>query len=699
MKLINLPRSALVWLLVAITSVYIPLQMQLPAWLSLVFIIVVGWRWMIYLGRWSYPGSFAKVFVVVLAIVAVIASAQGRFHLESAASFILVASLLKVLEIKNQRDGYTVIFLGLFLLAVNFLFEQGILTAIYSLVVVWVLLAALVGLHQTHVSGQYVRQNIKRAGKTSGQVLLLSLPIMLILFFLFPRLGPLWSLNLQSGKAKTGLSEYMSPGDIAELSNSDELVFRVEFSGDMPTPDKWYWRGLVLDSYHEVGGVSRWSQSGIFDQIDWYPSRRERQESSAEYDYTIIQEVSDNKWLFGLRGVAAMEVGIGIKDNDLIVSKAELNQRKEYKVRSWPEMNIAKQGLLPVVRQQSLQVSKVGNPKTRQLVQQIVQQSTIDQSTDEQRMEAMLHYFNQQNFSYTLKPNQMRNNDIDKFLFENRAGFCAHYSSSFVFIMRLMGIPARVVAGYQGGDLNPDSGHITVRQYDAHAWVEVWLENQGWVSVDPTAQVAPNRISLGLRQALAEGEEFLAGNNFSLIKLSHLAWLNDFRFQLDQLNYYWHQRVLNFNKNRQGSLLKEWFGNGFLKKSLYALATLFCLFFFSMAIMLLWRKPVAPATLLGRTLVSFDKKIRRHQMQRKESEGLGDYSERLQLHFPLHALSIKRLFDQLQNFYFAKPIGRQFDAKAADEKQLAKNLLKMARKLSTLPAAKTPLADDVGKTD
>lgn len=686
---INFPRSALIWLMLAISCVYLPLQIHLPIWTSLVFFIVITWRWMMHLGRWPFPNNAVKVVVVVLAIAAVLVSAKGRFHLESATTFILVASLLKILEIKNQRDGYIIIFISIFLLAVNFLFEQGLFTTLYSLVAVWLLLAALVGLHQTLHSDQELGKNLRRAGRTSGQVLLLSLPIMLVLFLLFPRLEPLWSLNLQSNKAKTGLSEFMSPGDIADLSNSDELVFRVEFDSEIPTPDQWYWRGLVLDYYQEVNGKARWSMSGLMNQINWHPKSWKPDEADGEIvDYRIIQEASDKKWLFGLRGVAAMESGIGMTQDDRIVSKKKLLQRKEYVVRSQPDLKIAKQGLRKYVREINLQLPSsgdgLGNPKSRQLAQQIYLQN----ETDEQRMRKVLGYYQDKNFSYTLKPDAMLENDIDKFLFEKQAGFCAHFSSSFVFLMRSMGIPARVVAGYQGGELNPESGHITVRQYDAHAWAEVWLNGQGWVSVDPTAEVAPDRISQGLRQALSESEEGLVGSNFSLLKLSHLPWLNDLRFQLDQLNYLWHKSVLNFNKNKQGNLLKEWFGTGFLKKSLYALATLFCSLFFLIAIIVLWRKPNSKESVLSKTLRQFDGKLKQASLQRKNNEGLSDYSLRLQQAFPQYRQSIQRLFSQLQSYYFSKPEegagSESIKAFVQKERLIAKQLLKLGRKLGRL---------------
>lgn len=667
----DFPRSALVWLLVSITSVMIPLQMHIPLWTSLVFILVVAWRWLMHLGRLPFPTTMIKIIVVTLGISAVIISTKGRFHLEGATTFILVASLLKVLEIKTQRDGYIVIFLSFFLLGVSFLYDQGILAALYSLIVVWLLISALVGLHQTlHRENEY-KQLFSAAGKTSVQVLALSLPIMLVLFILFPRLGPLWSLNLQSSKAKTGLSEEMSPGDIAELSKSDELVFRVTFDKQPPAADTWYWRGLVLDRFKIKNGRAVWSSSGVFDQIDWYPQSWQPEMQEGVYDYRITQEASDHKWLFGLRGVAAMESGIGMKENDLITSNKKLYQRKEYRVRSQPTIAIADQGLRPFVRNQSLQLVDSSNPKSRLLAQQIMLENTSDQA----RVDSALNYYQANNFVYTLKPIPMQENDIDSFLFDNRAGFCAHFSSSFVFMMRSMNIPARVVSGYQGGEINPESGHITVRQYDAHAWAEVWLEGKGWVSVDPTAEVAPQRIRLGLRDSLPDGDEFLPGNNFSLIKLSNFQLLNDLRLRLDELNYLWHQSVLNFNKDKQGSMLKDWFGRDALKKSLYWLAGLFCAFLLLISAILLWPGRKKKRTQIEKSLDSLNNKLSRYGLNRKEHEGLNDYSQRLQANFPHEAASIQRLFDQLQQHYYG-------DQGVGDEPNLTKFIKQMSKRLT-----------------
>lgn len=668
MNIANFPRNGLIWLLLSVSIVYLPLQVHLPLWTLLVFVVVFTWRWLMHLGRFPYPSKMVKVLVVVVGVGSVLISSQGRFHLESATTFIVVVSLLKVLEMKNQRDGYIVIFLSLFLIAVNFIYSQGILTALYSLLSVWILISALISLHQTQFSDKNTKTQVSIAGKTSAKVLLLSLPIMLILFVLFPRINPIWSLNLQSGNAKTGLSENMRPGDIAELSNSDELVFRVTFDSaankdiilsagkgidkNPPAVSDLYWRALILDQYKISGGQSEWSSSNRFNQVNWStsnnPASQSNNQSQPYYEYTIIQEATDKKWLLGLRGIEAIEPKTGITEDDRLVSREQLFQRKEYRVRSWPQQLKQPDQLPTLERQQNLQVAE-GNPKTQLLAQQI----STQYDNDLERIEAVLSHYQQQPFIYTLKPQRMGSNDIDDFLFDKQAGFCAHYSSSFSFIMRQMGIPARIVAGYQGGEYNEDSGHFTIRQYDAHAWVEVWLDGLGWKRYDPTALVAPDRITQGIRDALSKSNEYINTGGLPVLRSINWPALTNIRMKMDELNYYWHQTVLNFNKKQQRNSFKEWFGNNFFKKAMYVLIGLFISTFSLMAIFILFNKSTKKQDLIDKSLSKLSKLLSTHDLQIREYEGLEDYSQRLQRERPMHKDSIRPILLQLQNYYYS----------------------------------------------
>ncbi|MEH6467962.1 MAG: transglutaminase domain-containing protein, partial [Porticoccus sp.] len=178
-------------------------------------------------------------------------------------------------------------------------------------------------------------------------------------------------------------------------------------------------------------------------------------------------------------------------------------------------------------------------------------------SNDKALVRKVLGLYNQQ-FVYTLQPPLLGKHSVDEFLFDTQRGFCEHFSSSFVFFMRAAGIPARVVAGYQGGERHPDN-YLLVRQYDAHAWAEVWIAGEGWIRVDPTAAVAPERIEANLEEALGDKEGFLADSPLSLMRFRHIDWLNSFRLKLDSLNYSWARWVLGYD-NVQENLLEKWLG-------------------------------------------------------------------------------------------------------------------------------------------
>lgn len=657
------PRSALIWLLASIALVYLPLQLATPLWLIVVAVSVIGWRWMMHLGRWPLPSSAAKVFVVVAGIAAVIASAGGQFNLESATTFMMVAALLKTLEIKSQRDGYIVIFICFFLMAVRFLFDQGLLTTLYALLVVVILISALVGMHQS--SDQL---KLGQSLKLSASIVAISIPMMLLMFFLFPRLEPLWNLNLQSGKAKTGLSDRISPGDIAQLSKSDELVFRVKFDGERPPKEQWYWRGLTLEKY----SAGEWSRSGLHDDPRWYPETwQPPADQSGVFYYDIIQEPdSQNKWLYGLRGVAAIEQGIGMTSDDRIENRDNLYQRKAYRVASWPDVSIQENGLWNNLEYQNLLLPAGENPQAYRWAQKI--KSTIADKT--QRVQYLLNHFNQQDFYYTLQPPKMQGNEIDQFLFQHKRGFCAHYAGAFVFMMRAMDIPARMVAGYQGGELNAETGVITVRQYDAHGWAEVWLEGQGWLRFDPTAQVAPDRILDGLQQALQEEGTFLEGSVLSLHAFKGWPMLDDLRRRLDEINYQWHQTVLGYNKSNQAGLMKELFGTDSYKKMLYWLAAGFSGLFILLAAVVFHQRPKISQTPLQKALAKLDKRLSLIGLNRKPGQGLRDYAQQLMVAFPQHENTIRRLFSELEAHYY-KPTG------SLDEKALIRQLNKLQGQL------------------
>ncbi|MFY9179675.1 MAG: DUF3488 and transglutaminase-like domain-containing protein, partial [Venatoribacter sp.] len=454
---LNFPliNAALPWLLLSQLAVLCLHISYMPISLWALIICFVAWRGLIVSGRLSHPNRWLKLLVVVLTLAVLALHIRG-FNLESAGVFLISTSLLKVIELRTLRDGYILVFLNFFVLATGFLFNQSMLTALWGILVVALLLIALLRMHYSPNSRVANKELFNQVTK----LMLWSLPMMLVLYFLFPRLGPLWSFSLQSEQAKTGLSSSMAVGDIAELSQSSELAFRASFTrGLPPNRQELYWRALVLDNFDG----KQWSASGISDSrfgsfeqnVTWYSGH----DSSAGVEYEIIQEPTAKNWLFALDYPQAIEPRTGVTADYRLVARRPVFQRLRYKVRlvKPPYASLTAQEQL-----RYLQLPSAGNPLAKAWGAELAELPA------EQAAQAIMRNFSTQAFYYTLKPQRYGNNEVDEFLFERKQGFCAHYASAMAFVARAAGIPARVVTGYQGGEWNELENYLTVRQYDAH---------------------------------------------------------------------------------------------------------------------------------------------------------------------------------------------------------------------------------------
>lgn len=293
---------------------------------------------------------------------------------------------------------------------------------------------------------------------------------------------------------------------------------------------------------------------------------------------------------------------------------------------SWPDATRQAQDELQGV--QALLQLPAGNPKSRAWATQLRQQY----QTPDAIAEAMLTHFRQQDYHYTLKPKPLGNQRVDDFLFDTHSGFCAHYAGAMTFVLRAAGIPARVVVGYQGGEINTEGHYVSVHQFDAHAWVEYWQKGVGWRSVDPTAAVAPERVEAGLERALAGKEAFLDKEPLSLLRYRHVEWLNQMRMRWDSLNYSWQRWVLGYQGDVQKSFLQRlftpsewpieaWYGVVF--------GVVVCLIEY--VIKLLRKVRVAP---IARTRNTLEKLGKQCGVVRQKSEGVRAYSERLTQQYP-----------------------------------------------------------------
>ena len=549
----QVPRNALVWIILSLFTLVAPHVERIPFWVLVVYVFAAIWRIMVYQGRWSFPGRWVKACMIVSSFAGIYFSYGSLLGLEPTIALLLTAFALKLIELAQRKDAYVLLFLGYFICITEFLFSQNLPIVLYSLLNVMLVTTGLVALHRPG-EHQFNRKTIK----LSAIMLLQAAPLMLVLFFLFPRIGPLWSVPIKSHAAKTGVSDFMRPGDISSLSKSDDVAFRVQFEGDIPNSAELYWRGLVLSNIEE----GAWRSLRYFD-IPAAERRPQPVETSGEpINYRIILEPTQQNWLYSLRYARSGSRGVMSGSDYSLFTPAVVEDERQYSVQTWPEARL-EENLSHWRRDVELRLPESQNPATIAFAQDLRAQTGSDIAF----LESVLDNFTEQPFAYSLNPPLLPgNNPVDAFLFQTRTGFCEHYAAAFVVLMRAAGVPARVVAGYQGGEVNPVNRTVIVHQFDAHAWAEVWLQGQGWVRVDPTAAVSPDRIEWGLERALASEGSFLSGSPLSLMHFRSVAWVNTLRLRYDALTYRWQSWVTGFNRDQQFELLNNIFNGISMRK-------------------------------------------------------------------------------------------------------------------------------------
>ncbi|MEJ2131070.1 MAG: DUF3488 and transglutaminase-like domain-containing protein [Gammaproteobacteria bacterium] len=550
----QIPRNALALLLIAQAVVIAPHVVHVSWWVVPVAVMCAGWRVMVFLGRWDYPGRGIKALLVIGGTAGVVATEGTVVGLEPAVALLIVAFLLKLLEMSRKSDAVLVIYLGYFGIATEFMFSQSMQVTIYVTVATAVVTAGLIGLNQSTSQIHPVR-TLRLASLLVGQ----SVPLMVVLFVLFPRLEPLWSVPLpQTGRM--GIGDVVKPGDIAELSRSDDLAFRATFTGPVPPRHERYWRGVVYSVYRD--GAWRQGNPPRVDEriVRWvggppasWETSLERQDTPVEYE--VILEPTDRLWLFALDVPVPETEHTGLVRDFRLIARQPVRTHLRYRASSWIRYRIDVE-LPEWLRQRNLLLPDDDNPRSRAFARDLMAAS----ASPHDFVLRLLDYFGDEPFYYTLSPGLLPKTDaVDAFMFDSRRGFCSHFASSFAFIARAAGVPARVVGGYQGGELGTLGNYVSVRQYDAHAWAEVWLEGEGWVRADPTASVAPGRIERGLRAALGQ-DEVLSDSPFSRLNLRDFALVYDALLFFDSLEHQWNIWVVGYDANVQAGYLKKLLG-------------------------------------------------------------------------------------------------------------------------------------------
>ncbi|MEP6885013.1 MAG: DUF3488 and transglutaminase-like domain-containing protein [Gammaproteobacteria bacterium] len=505
---------------------------SLPAWVLVTVAVSGGVRLLLaYRGR-PAPPRIVRVSIAALTVALVFAQFHTFNGLSAGTALLALMAGLKLLEAETPRDLY-IVTLSIYFLSVSALLESDsfwLLT--YLVATLWLTTASLLRLTASQPG-----PNWRRSLGYAGRVLVQGLPIALALWLLFPRFaGPLWHMPDDGSSATTGLSDTLSPGDIDQLVQSDEVAFRVRFAAAPPPPQERYWRGPVM---HDFDGHT-WRRAYLRGSPP--PLRLQ----GPAYRYTVSMEPHRHNWIFALDWPVRWDLPGGSLTSDYtLVQRDPLSRPIDVAATSYTHVQ-SSSPLSPVLRRRDTAPPR-HNPRTLQLAQTLRAQHPDDM----EYLRSVLDMFTQQPFYYTLTPPRLAADSVDAFLFDTRRGFCGHYASAFAVLMRAAGIPAHVVTGYQGGTFNRFADYWIVRQSDAHAWVEVWMEGHGWLRIDPTSAIAPNRVEQSAEGTLSADEPLVSRWQ------RRTPWLADARLRLDALGQLWRERILLFDQDSQTQLLER----------------------------------------------------------------------------------------------------------------------------------------------
>lgn len=606
-------RSALI-LIAAVSLALGPHLWVQPPWLSGLLILLLGFRAaQIYRGTRPVPRwlLLAGALCLVILVFRAHHSLVGRDG-----GMALLASLIvaKLFEAHSQRESNILLLLAYFCTVAFFLVSQSPGMAVLALISCGLITAAL-------LMQDRPQDTLPKSTRLAGRLVLEAIPLAILLFLFFPRLpGPLWNMPGEH-IARSGLSsDAMEPGNVSQLALDDSIAFRAEFAGALPPPEALYWRGPVFEFFDGRRWLPPIARPGQLSQImPLGPVTR----------YTITLEPHQQRWLL------ALDLPIGIPEGALfsnrmqVLSPTPVNQRLRYTLQSTQAWRTPTD---PLIRN-ALQIPETSNPRTRALA------SSWQTLPLAARVQAGLDYLRSNQFAYTLEPPPLNSaNVVDEFLFDSKLGFCEHFAGSFAYLMRAAGVPARVVTGYQGGTFNTAGDYLIVRQADAHAWVEVWLENQGWQRIDPTATVAPARIQFGLARSIPQGD------SLPMMLRDNANWLRALRLQMDVLANGWNQWVIGYNVQRQMAFLQKLGISDYLSTAyLVWLFAGFGLTLGGFALWMLWPRHFAPTDPASRAYRRFCRKLAHLQLTRGEQEGPLDFARRVSAALPHAQAEIERI--------------------------------------------------------
>lgn len=656
---------AIIWLLLSLSITFTLYAFNLENWVPAYFVGFAFWRYLIEKNNWPYPKLWLRLPLTIAGGLAVLLTYGSLFGRNASVALLAVMISMKLLETRTKRDFIVMVVLSYFLTVNILLFTQAIWAFIAVLLALTGLTACLISVShqtkQTNISPQIFRGYLKVQAKLAGKLLLQATPIMVVLFVLFPRIpGPIWGIPQDTYSGMTGLSDSMEPGNISQLSLSSKIAFRVEFQSAIPANNQLYWRGPVL--WHQEG--RRWQMTS-----DSIPLPMETlQTSGSATDYTITLEPHNRNWLLMLDlleiSASTLPAEARVKHDMQVLSKEPIRTRIRYQGSSYLKYKLSAQ-LSERERTLALQLIEDENPKTRQLASKWIS----EKKSPTAMVEASLKMFREQKFVYTLAPPRLGKEPVDDFLFNTKRGFCEHYASSFVYLMRAAGVPARIVTGYQGGEINPNGNYLIVRQSDAHAWAEVWLQDKGWVRVDPTSAVSPDRIEMGIGAALTDSDllPLLSRQDYPMLKQVYLNW--------DAVNNGWNQWVLGYDQTKQLALLKKLINKDIAWEDIGLILVVSMIALMLIVSFLLLNNKGIALSPVNKIYQQFLKKLAKVGLNKIKHEGAIDFGHRAAKKLPNQAIEILEISALYSSLQYAKQSSKLRNNQTLNLfKQLVKNL-------------------------
>jgi len=614
-------------------------------WVIVAAALLLAWRYWLAINQKKPPNSLLLFPLILLCAIGVLFTYGGLAGRDASTALFTLLLMFKVMESKSLRDFTLVVLLGYFLTICTFLFSQALLVAVLTIAPLLALTCALIVLNQknpeTHSDALI---------SLGGNLILQALPVMLLLFVLFPRApGPLWGVPKDATRGMSGLSGEMKPGSIRNLSLSDVVAFRVTFQGSTPHPSQLYWRGPVLWDYDG----STWRSN----HTEQASVKNKLVADSTSVNYTVTLEPHNKPWLLVLdMPIKTSNIGFMTQDYQY-QSRQPIRTRIRYEATSVLRYH-EEAALDEESRNRALRLPEFGNQQARELG------ASWANETPSNIVQKGLSLFSK-DFSYTLTPPPLGASAIDGFLFNTKKGFCEHYASSFVFLMRAAGVPARVVTGYQGGEMNPVGDYMIIRQADAHAWVEVWLDGQGWVRVDPTSAVSPARIQSGIASALPASEPLPALSRPSPFKRLQLGW--------DSINNGWNQWVLGYNQQRQTAILSKMVGSKVTRGDMALWLSILLIVIVGAIALWVLRPARNTHDAIQTAWLKFQVKLARAGLQRHSAEGPLDFAVRAAQTFPAR----QDLIDSIVELYLPLRYGGIRDASQVGQLQAYVNKFKI----------------------